>query len=194
VRGLLVRQHNGSFSLLRYEPIIQEVAGTDHLDVYVAPGDPVGFRNMCVAGTHALLGTAPVGLDDTGDALAVEVFIVPKAAMSADLRRRILQAQLSYQPTTKEKTMYDIVINATLSGDSVLGVASVSKDGKPFTDYSATYHSMSADQIKMLNAHVQDFVRKNRLTGLTREQMQNVQKRFANHMFALGDKVGKGRK
>jgi len=90
--------------------------------------------------------------------------------------------------------MYDIVINATLSGDSVLGVASVSKDGKPFTDYSATYHSMSADQIKMLNAHVQDFVRKNRLTGLTREQMQNVQKRFANHMFALGDKVGKGRK
>jgi len=51
--------------------------------------------------------------------------------------------------------MYDIVINATLSGDSVLGVASVSKDGKPFTDYSATYHSMSADQIKMLNAHVQ---------------------------------------
>lgn len=85
---------------------------------------------------------------------------------------------------------FDIVLGSTVNGNSVLAVAGVSKDGKPFTDYSATYHNMTQVQIKMLDAHVKDFVAKNRLKGLTRAQMQNVQKRFMNHMFALGDKVG----
>ena len=94
MKALLVKQYNGSFSLLRYEPILEKVVGTDHSDIYVKPGDPIGFRNMCEAATTALLGAVHSELATVGDSIEVETFIVPSENMTRELRKSILQAQV----------------------------------------------------------------------------------------------------
>ena len=86
--------------MLRYEPIISNVFGTDHDDVYVRPGDPIGFRNMCAPATAALLGADP-GIDRMGEYIAVEVFIIPQANMTKELRVAIKGAQKGAQTWTE---------------------------------------------------------------------------------------------
>jgi hypothetical protein len=93
MKAILARQWNRAFSLLRYEPIIFQVAGADHPDVYVRAGDPVGYRNMCADSVAALMGSNPVGVDTVGQYIEVEAFIVPKKNMTAELRRLIINAQ-----------------------------------------------------------------------------------------------------
>lgn len=79
---------------MRYDPILARVIGTDHQDIYVRAGDPIGFRNMCAAATSALLGSDVNRLGDVGASLAVEVFIIPHDQMTDELRRAIKQAQI----------------------------------------------------------------------------------------------------
>lgn len=43
----LSRQRNGSYMVTAYKPYICEVGRSDHKDVYMKPGDPVGYRHMC---------------------------------------------------------------------------------------------------------------------------------------------------
>lgn len=94
MKAILARQWNHAFSLLRYEPIVAHVAGTDHMDIYVKAGDPIGWRNMCEAATAALLG---VDLSEFGSAVGssieVEAFIIPRACMTAELKALIRRAQ-----------------------------------------------------------------------------------------------------
>ncbi len=94
MRAILARQWNRAFSLLRYEPIVTEVIGTNHVDVYCKPGDPIGWRNMCPEATSALLGASLSGIcDAVGATLEVEAFIIPRACMTPELKAMIKNAQ-----------------------------------------------------------------------------------------------------
>ncbi len=94
MKAILARQWNRAFSLLRYEPIVTHVAGTDHTDIYVKPGDPIGWRNMCEQATQALCGVEQLkDLDYVGASLEVEAFIIPRACMTVELRATIKEAQ-----------------------------------------------------------------------------------------------------
>ena len=93
MKAILTRQWNKAFSLLRYEPIMETVAGTDHKDVYVCPGDPVGYRNMCEASVTALLGSVHPELAGVGDSIEVEAFMIPLENMTRELRTLIREAQ-----------------------------------------------------------------------------------------------------
>lgn len=94
MKAILAKQRNDSFSLLRYEPIVETIAGTNNKDIYVRAGDPIGFRNMCKAATSALLGTdIDLSLDSMGDSMNVEVFIIPRKNMTLELRKLIMKAQ-----------------------------------------------------------------------------------------------------
>ena len=90
--------------------------------------------------------------------------------------------------------MYDVEISADVDGSTVLGRASVTKDGKPFVDYTATYYNMEPWQITALNSLVQDFLLKRPHKGLTVHQMQQLQKDFMKVLLDLGDEVTKGKK
>ncbi len=93
MKAILARQWNRAFSLLRYEPIVAKVVGTDHEDIYVRPGDPIGWRNMCEMATYALCGLDPLAGDEIGPVTAVEAFIIPRAGMTNELRQMIKNAQ-----------------------------------------------------------------------------------------------------
>ncbi len=94
MKAILARQWNRAFSLLRYDPIVTQVAGTDHTDIYVKPGDPIGWRNMCPAATQALLGSSLSGVcDAVGSTVEVEAFLIPRACMTPELKAMILTAQ-----------------------------------------------------------------------------------------------------
>lgn len=97
MKAILAYNGNGQYSLhhRRYPPIIAEVAGANRPGVYVAPGDPVGFRYMCEMGTAILLGADHVPLAIVGETLNVEVFIIQSKDMTPELRRAILAAQKS---------------------------------------------------------------------------------------------------
>lgn len=47
MRLYVSRQRNGMYMLTRQTPLVATVDGTDQSDVYVAAGDPVGFRHVC---------------------------------------------------------------------------------------------------------------------------------------------------
>jgi len=93
MKARLTQQWNGLISLTRYEPIIETVAGTDHKDLYLVPGEPLGFRHMCPLGTRALLGADHLELAGLGDSLAVEAFLIPAQNMTRELRQAIKAAQ-----------------------------------------------------------------------------------------------------
>lgn len=93
MNAILARQHNGSYSLLRLDPIVETVAGTDHKDVYVRPGDPIGYRNMCAASICGLLSLEEEPMTATGETMKVEAFLVPRQCMTPELRRLIRESQ-----------------------------------------------------------------------------------------------------
>lgn len=93
MKAILARQWNGAFSLLRYLPVVAEVAGAGHSDIYVRPGDPIGWRNMCEMATYALCGLDPLAGDEIAPVTAVEAFIIPRAGMTNELRQMIKNAQ-----------------------------------------------------------------------------------------------------
>lgn len=192
----LFREASGFFGLSRLKPILAKIIGTNTKTYYVPAGDPVGFRHMCAGATASLTGGS-IPMEPVSEPARIECFIIRSDRVTQELRQmiRAAQSELTQKPEEGDDTkMYDIVISAVVAGSTVTGLASVTKNGKPFVSYTAEYFNLEAPLIAALAEHVEDFKRKNRLTGLTREQMQNVQKRFANHMFALGDKIGKGKK
>lgn len=54
----LSKRPNGSFMLTRYLPIKAELGKTGLIELYIAPGDPIGFINMCPLGTTAVIPEA----------------------------------------------------------------------------------------------------------------------------------------
>ena len=50
----LSRQRSGAYMLTRGAPVRQRITGTSDDDLYVPYGDPVGHRNFCENGIHAL--------------------------------------------------------------------------------------------------------------------------------------------
>jgi len=93
VKAILTRQYNGLYSLLRYEPIMEKVAGTDHTDAYVKPGDPIGFRNMCEVSVAAILSLPSAPLTNVGETMKIEIFALRADSVTPELRRMILKAQ-----------------------------------------------------------------------------------------------------
>jgi len=93
MKAILARQYNGSYSLLRYEPISEKVAGTDHNDIYVKPGDPIGFRNMCAVSVAAILSVPSAPLTEAGETMKIEIFAIQAGKVTPELRRMILKAQ-----------------------------------------------------------------------------------------------------
>jgi hypothetical protein len=69
------RQYDGRFMLTATEPVRERVRGTDHDDLYVPYGDPVGLKHLCnvvtlvwpVVGTLAPLQGTQVRLKRTSD-------------------------------------------------------------------------------------------------------------------------------
>lgn len=43
----LTRQHNGLYMLTKLKPTFADVQGTDFVDAYIQPGEPIGIRNLC---------------------------------------------------------------------------------------------------------------------------------------------------
>jgi len=56
IRAWLTRQANGEFLLSALRPIISQVGKTGRNDVYVRPGDPVGYRHMCPTSVALIWG------------------------------------------------------------------------------------------------------------------------------------------
>jgi len=97
MKAKLARQHNGQFSLFRFDPILSEVLGSGHEDFYVLPGDPLGYRNLCEGGVQLLLGADP-GMDRLSEPMDVEAFLIPSKNMTTHLREIIKQAQWGGEP------------------------------------------------------------------------------------------------
>ena len=53
---ILTCQHDGSYMLTAFKPLIDLVRGTEHSDVFVRPGEPVGVRHLCRDGVKAFFG------------------------------------------------------------------------------------------------------------------------------------------
>ncbi len=58
----LTRQAQGDYMLSAFAPLVTRVRGADHEDVYLRPGDPIGLRHMCPAGTAKIFELPPKGL------------------------------------------------------------------------------------------------------------------------------------
>ncbi len=56
IRGWLSRQRNGSYMFTAYKPRVCKVGHSEHEDVYMKPGDPVGYRHMCEESIKMLWG------------------------------------------------------------------------------------------------------------------------------------------
>lgn len=91
--------------------------------------------------------------------------------------------------------MFDVVsLGAKINTNgSVTGGFQILRDGKLFTEYSVTYHSLTISQVQELRNHADPFLKAEKLTGLNYGQMHALQKRFAQHMFKLGDKNKKAK-
>lgn len=71
MRAYLTKQANGQYSLTKKLPIICKVDGTDHEDVYPAPGDSIGKRDYCdlvlpFFGVRDLVPLEPVEVEIVG--------------------------------------------------------------------------------------------------------------------------------
>lgn len=58
------RQRNGMYMYTYRKPIFTEVGGTQEIDSYVEPGEPVGYRNICKYMTRALFGIEDLPLGE----------------------------------------------------------------------------------------------------------------------------------
>jgi hypothetical protein len=52
----LARKSNGLYMLTKLEPVCTNIVHTDHVDVFVRPGDPINFQGLCPFSVHALFG------------------------------------------------------------------------------------------------------------------------------------------
>lgn len=52
----LSRQHDGNYMLTAMPPKARTVRGSDHEDLYIRHGEPVGVRHLCPRGTMAIFG------------------------------------------------------------------------------------------------------------------------------------------
>jgi hypothetical protein len=52
----LARKKNGLYMLTKLEPVRTNIVHTDHVDVFVQPGDPINFQGLCPFSIHALFG------------------------------------------------------------------------------------------------------------------------------------------
>ena len=52
----LARQALGDYMLTVLKPQWARVAGTDHHDWYLQPGEPIGVRHLCARGVQELFG------------------------------------------------------------------------------------------------------------------------------------------
>jgi hypothetical protein len=52
----LARKKNGLYMLTKLEPVCSNIFHTDHVDVFVRPGDPINFQGLCPFSVHALFG------------------------------------------------------------------------------------------------------------------------------------------
>lgn len=50
----LTRQHDGSYMLTAFRPIVTRVRGTSFDDVYLRHGEPIGIRHLCAGGVKSL--------------------------------------------------------------------------------------------------------------------------------------------
>jgi hypothetical protein len=57
MRMYLARKKNGLYMLTKFEPVLTNIFHTDHLEVFVRPGDPINFQGLCPFSIHALFGT-----------------------------------------------------------------------------------------------------------------------------------------
>jgi hypothetical protein len=51
----LSRQGNGLYMLTAIRPKRHRIGNTSHNDLYIRPGEPIGYRNMCPASIEMLL-------------------------------------------------------------------------------------------------------------------------------------------
>jgi hypothetical protein len=77
----LARKMNGLYMITKLEPVRTNIFHTDHLEVFVRPGDPINFQGLCPFSIHALIGTEL----EPGEFARIEVKI--------DLVRRALVAR-----------------------------------------------------------------------------------------------------
>lgn len=52
----LTRQANGLYALTARPPLVAVVEGEARSDIYLAPGEPIGIRNLCAPGVKRLFG------------------------------------------------------------------------------------------------------------------------------------------
>jgi hypothetical protein len=52
----LARKTNGLYMLTKLEPVCTNIVHTDHVEVFVRPGDPINFQGLCPFSVHALFG------------------------------------------------------------------------------------------------------------------------------------------
>lgn len=57
----LARQHDGTYTLVRYKPDWCKIRGTRHYDFYVQKGEPVDIRHLCSDGVTGAGFDLPVG-------------------------------------------------------------------------------------------------------------------------------------
>ena len=65
----LARKKNGLYMLTKLEPIRTNIVHTEHMDVFVQPGDPINFQGLCPFSIHALFGLEL----EPGESVRVEV-------------------------------------------------------------------------------------------------------------------------
>lgn len=69
----LTRVHGGRYLATRLRPVIRTIRGTDTLDAFAQPGEPIDVRHLCPAGVHALLGRELPELEPTRINVTAEV-------------------------------------------------------------------------------------------------------------------------
>lgn len=69
MRLWLTRQGNGLYMLTKNRPIFEHVEGTDRMDVYITPGEPVGVRNIC----SLILGLVGASQMRRGESIEIEL-------------------------------------------------------------------------------------------------------------------------
>jgi hypothetical protein len=54
----LTRCHGGRYLLTRKLPVLAKIEGTNDLDAFEQPGEPISVKHLCEPGVIALLGAA----------------------------------------------------------------------------------------------------------------------------------------
>jgi hypothetical protein len=65
----LARKKNGLYMLTKLEPVRTNMFHTDHVEMFVRPGDPINFQGLCPFSVHALFGVE----QGPGEVVRVEV-------------------------------------------------------------------------------------------------------------------------